>query len=193
MVKTQWIHAFKPVKIDFGQIHIKGGFLAKAYPATVKVIEDADRKQWQFVKMSSAEYWLVAARRACKRRDRRGYGRTSLLCTLREHVVRFCNGIDHPETVPQDGDTDTHEVDPMNELVLATQPAAPNTVGLAADKLVRTRRPNMAKHSIVTVNIPRDPPEVDPNCTQMRPVKLFINDRKTVWLHVEDLAWAVKF
>ncbi len=120
----------------------------------------------------------------------------SLLCRLRELVVRFCDGTDRPGTVPQEGDTDTDEVDPMNESVLAEQPAGPNTIGVvvAADTMIRARcNSNAAKHSIVTVYVPRDPPEVDPNCTQMRPVKLFINDRKTLWLHVEDVAWAADY
>ena len=35
--------------------------------------------------------------------------------------------------------------------------------------------------------------EIDPTCTQMRSVKLFITDRKTVWLSIDDVAWAVKY
>ena len=35
--------------------------------------------------------------------------------------------------------------------------------------------------------------EIDPTCTQMRPVKLYITDRKAVWLSLDDVAWAVRY
>ena len=43
------------------------------------------------------------------------------------------------------------------------------------------------------MNVASRCPEVDPNCTQMRPLKLFIADRKTVWLSIDDVAWAVHY
>ena len=84
----------------------------------------------------------------------------------------------------------------MDELQLDEQIVVPasSTVRLHADRMGRARYySNMAKHNIVTVNVPRDPPEIAPNCTQMRPIKLFIQDRKTLWLHVDDVAWAVEY
>ena len=36
-------------------------------------------------------------------------------------------------------------------------------------------------------------PEIDPECIQMRPVKLFIEDRKKVWLALDDVSWAMKY
>ena len=43
------------------------------------------------------------------------------------------------------------------------------------------------------MNVASRPPQVDPDCTQMRPVKLFIVDRKTIWLSLDDVSWAVKY
>ena len=34
---------------------------------------------------------------------------------------------------------------------------------------------------------------VDPTCTQMRPVKLFITDRITVWMSIDDVGWVVRY
>ena len=36
-------------------------------------------------------------------------------------------------------------------------------------------------------------PEIDPKCKQMRPVTLFIEDRITLWLSLDDLPWAIKY
>ena len=50
-----------------------------------------------------------------------------------------------------------------------------------------------AKHCIVMVNMATRCPEVDPKCTQMRPVKLFIEDRQKVWLSIDDVEWALTY
>ena len=101
-----------------------------------------------------------------------------------------CDGPDELDKVDQCPDTD----DPMDELVLNEKPSAPKAVLLSADANGRARYyTNKAKHFVVSVNTPSRPPEIDPNCMQMRPIRLYIEDRMQVWLHVDDVAWAVEY
>ena len=51
----------------------------------------------------------------------------------------------------------------------------------------------VAKNCIVTVNLASRCREIDPTRTQMRPVKLFITDRKTVWMSIDDVGWAISY
>ena len=52
---------FKPVKFEFGQVHIAGGHTTT--PASVKsrTVEGSDKKQHIFVKMAGTEHWLVTS------------------------------------------------------------------------------------------------------------------------------------
>ena len=36
-------------------------------------------------------------------------------------------------------------------------------------------------------------PEADHTCTEFREVKLYVKDRDTIFLHIDDVEWAVKY
>ena len=36
-------------------------------------------------------------------------------------------------------------------------------------------------------------PEEDPDCTEVRQIRLYVVDRKVVWLHIDDVEWAVRY
>ena len=36
-------------------------------------------------------------------------------------------------------------------------------------------------------------PEEDPNCTEIRTVRLHIVDRQQIWLHIDDVEWAIRY
>ena len=185
---------FKPVKFEFGQVHIAGGFTSTPAAAKSRTVEGSDKKQQVFVKMSRQEPWLIAA--CCgTRTDSRGagFGRTSLLDMLREHLRRKADGVDDLDdaTPIQAADDD---YDPMNDIGSAPALAGRAATMLETDKRGRRRYyKNRAKNCIITVNVASRCPEVDPKCTQMRPLKLFLTDRKTVWLSIDDVAWAVRY
>jgi hypothetical protein len=182
------------VKFEFGQVHIAGGFTSTPAAVKSKTIEGSDKKQHIFVKMAVSESWLTSA--CCGTRDdsrSAAFGRTSLLEQLRTCIGRKADGVDDlDDENPIEAADD--EYDPMDEIGSAS---ATNMLGptlLETDKRGRTRYyRNRATNCIVTVNVASRCPEVDPNCTQMRPVKLFIVDRKTVWLSIDDVAWAVRY
>ena len=59
--------------------------------------------------------------------------------------------------------------------------------------LGQAKKTNAARGKLLTVELPATCPELDPNSTEKRNVTLLIQDRKTVWLLLEDVDWAVKY
>jgi hypothetical protein len=63
-----------------------------------------------------------------------------------------------------------------------------------APKLQRWRYTrNAAKHCISTLDMPYECPEVDPTGTKRRNVSVYVEDRKTIWISIDDVAWAVQY
>lgn len=121
--------------------------------------------------------------------NRSAFSRTSLLTILCVHIMRLADGTHALDATPVAGDED---YDPMSEICSA--PATAGTTCLPTDVRGRVRYyKNRAKNGIVTVNEASRCREIDPTCTQMRPVKLYITDRKAVWLLLDDVAWAVRY
>ena len=175
--------------MEFGQVHIAGGFSSKAAPVVSKSVEGSDRKQHIFVKMASSEAWLLQATCGKGNRSGVGFARTSLLCLLRAHILRLSDGTDAIDAAPI---AEAGSYGPMDEINRAQTTNV--TAVLQADKHGRTRYyKNPARNCIVTVNVLSRPHETDPTCTQMRAITLFIVDRKTVWLSPNDVSWAVRY
>ena len=52
---------------------------------------------------------------------------------------------------------------------------------------------NHASKTIVTVDMPVRCPEEDPTGTERRKIKMYVEDRKSIWLHIKDVEWAVRY
>ena len=52
---------------------------------------------------------------------------------------------------------------------------------------------NPARDSIATFDMPVRCPEEDPHCTDVRQIRLYVVDRSVVWLHMNDLEWAMRY
>ena len=52
---------------------------------------------------------------------------------------------------------------------------------------------NLAKNSIVTLDVLVPSPEEDPDCTEVRQIRLYVVDRLTLWLRIDDVEWAVRY
>ena len=107
-------------------------------------------------------------------------------------MIRKANGIDDIGEDAAVAAVDDN-YDPMD--VSGSAPKrGPNTIGLDTDRQGRARYSwNRLTNCIVTVNVASRCPEIDPTCTQMRPVKLYIIDRRTVWLSIDDVPWAIRY
>ena len=117
--------------------------------------------------------------------------RTSLMGDLRDRIGHLCDG--GPPTVqPLD------EYDPMMELAEGTGSSSDVIAGgKFASKAATFKRwrytTNAAKHCITTFDMPYECLEVDPNSTNRRNASVYVEDRKTIWLSIDDVAWAVQY
>ena len=183
----------KPVKIEVGQVHIAGGFTTTPAAVKSKTIEGSDEKQHIFVGMGKNKRWLLASKCGpnCGRRGS-AFPRSSLVDTLRDCMIRKANGIDDIGEDAAVAAVDD-DCDPVDEIGSAPK-RGPNAIGLDTDRQGRARYSwNRLTNCIATVNVASRCPEIDPTCTQMRPVKLYINDRRTVWLSIDDVPWAIRY
>jgi hypothetical protein len=53
--------AFRPVKLEYGKIHVSGGYVTRPMPVKSKTIDTADGQAKTFVKLASTESWLITS------------------------------------------------------------------------------------------------------------------------------------
>ena len=182
------LNQFRPVQLEFGKIHMKGGHSAKALPMTSRTVEGPDRQNVTFVKMATTELWLISAVTGSARYSASSFGRTSLLDDLRDRISKLCDGDERAEDVPQDDD-----YDPMAEVEQADVAAKrSNKVRGEGNKRTRYYK-NLAVGKIVPVDMPVRCPEEDPQCTDVRTIRVYVENRMQIWLHLADVEWAVRY
>ena len=183
--------AFRPVKFEYGKIHMSGGYNTRPIAMKSKTVNTADGGSKTFVKMATTEAWLIISTTGRCIKNGSSFDRTSLLGDLRDHISRLCDGI-------VSGGDDPIDSDPMLELAEGTGSSSDVTAAgkfAAKDaKMQRWRhRANAAKHCASTFDVPYACPEVDPIGTKKRTVTVYVHDRKQIWLSVDDIAWAVEY
>ena len=181
---------FKPVQFDFGQIHVRGGHVSKSSPMTSKTVRGEGGRDQTFVKLAVTEMWLIQATTGQTKYTQSSFGRTSLLTALHSSVEKFCDGELSVARGAHEVDVQGEDYDPMAE-VEASPPANTKVPG-NGNKRTRYYK-NHCKKTCVTLQMPERCPEQDPKCTELRTIKLFIEDRKQIWLHLDDVEWAVKY
>ena len=153
----------------------------------------AGGKDKTFVKMSMNEPWLLFATTGQRHANASTYGNRSLLDVLREHVEQACNGDLHCAADGEAADAGDDDYDPMNEV---------DCEETAADKAWQTRGrgekraryyKNHAKHKLLNIDFPIRPPELVKDGKDKRSVRMYIMDRRQIWLQIDDVPWAMKY
>lgn len=186
------MQGFKPVKFSFGQIHFSGGFVGKPIPVNSRTVSDeSGHSNMTFVKMACSETWLLLATTGHKRHNAGSFGRTSLLEDLRDKVQKYCDGeVSSSSAVP----VAIEEYDPMMEVEQDREDSELSPCKIKSQGYKRMRYyKNSARQSVATIDMPARCPEEDPDCTEVRQIKLHVVDRKTIWLHMDDVEWAVRY
>ena len=118
----------------------------------------------------------------------------NLIEKLRDIIVRAADGHDVSEAGVSSvgiGDDD----DPM--AAISAELGGPDRRfygNRAATGSVRARYyHNKARNHIIQVRMPKIAPELAPDSTETVQIKLHIEDRKTVWLHSDNIPWAVEY
>ena len=102
-VAAMWkniLAAFRPVKFEYGKIHMSGGYNTKPLAMKSKTVDNADGQSKTFVKMSSTEAWLVCSTTGACHKNGSSFDRTSLLGDLRDRISRLCDGVDGVDAPP---------------------------------------------------------------------------------------------
>ena len=194
--------AFRPLTFEYEKIHISGGHSTKSLPMiskTVKVpgtaakgtaAKDKEDDKMTFVKLAVSELWLIASTTGQTKYAGSSFGRTSLLDVLREEIQKHC---DHPGSVSDPDPAEGDDYDPMMEVEgdKENPPSASKTKG-RGQKRPRYYK-NHASKTIVTVDMPVRCPEEDPTGTERRKIKIYVEDRKQIWLDITDVDWAVGY
>ena len=178
---------FQLMKFQFDKIHISGGHNTKPMLATAIVYEDASRgTTTTFVKLASTEAWLLAATTGSTKAAGSAFGRTTLLERLREQLRQFYDTPLAPITTE-----DNQAGDPMDDILegAASSPRVTTPQGQRRGR----RHTTHPQNTVLTVRMPVRCPEADPTCTEFREVKLYVRDRDTIFLHIDDVEWAVKY
>ena len=185
---------FRPLKFAFGKIHVSGGQSPKALPVTSKQITAPSGENITFVRLATSENWLLAATTGVLRYTASSFGRTSLLDELRAELQKHCDGLlDACEGAPEPVENDD-DYDPMAEVAAdsaVAEAGGTKTVGrgLKRNRYHRTHR----KKTVVRLTMPVRCKEEDPNCTEMRNIRMYVEDRKQLWLDLADVDWCVKY
>ena len=181
---------FRPLKFDFGEIHMSGGQSQRAYPMTSKVVEGADGENITFVKLAIAETWLIASTTGQKKITGSSFGRTSLLDDLRENIKKHCGC---PGSVSDPGPAEGDDCDPMAEVEqeAADLPSGCKIKGRGQKRLRYYR--NHRNKTVVSMDMPVRCPEEDPTCAEMRKIRVYVEDRKQIWLDLKDAEWAARY
>ena len=183
---------FKPLKFSFGKIHFSGGWSDKSHPLTTKQAVYPGCANATFVKLVANEAWLIMATTGNTKAAGSAFGRTTLLDDLRAKVASVCNGDDlsADATNIRGGG----EYDPMAEVEDERDKNATSSEGPAEPLAKRARYyTNHACERIATLPMPVRCPEEDPNCTEFRTIRMYIADRRQLWLDIADVEWAVKY
>ena len=184
--------AFRPGKFEHSKVHYCGGLLKKPMPLTTKKVPVHDGEKI-FVKMSASEPWLIGAVTGQKTHGL--LVRTRLLTTLHSFVELACNGeLDTRAAEEEGGDEQKLEYDPMEEIEVDDDDNPRSRgVGYIDPNSKRARyQKNKAKNRLLTVTVPAVAPEQDPMSTSTRTIKLYVVDRKQVWLDLDDVEWALR-
>ena len=158
---------------------------------TSKTVTGPDQKNITFVKMAVSETWLIMATTGQAKHTASSFGRTSLLEDLRLEIQKLCDGEESSYSPAKSKESEDY--DPMAEVDQDDQhPQNTTKTRGRGQKRARYYKNHVSKQ-VVTLSMPARCPEEDPNCTKVRNIRLYIEDRVQVWLDLADVEWAVKF
>ena len=108
---------------------------------------------------------------------------------LRAKVQQQCDGMtDASEAKPE------MEDDPMADLEAESAVAdvkSKKTVGCGLKR--KFYYLSHVRHTLVVIKMPIHTPEVDPHCEETRDLRLYVEDRKQLWIDIKDVDWCAKY
>ena len=200
---------FKPIQILKHQIMVRGGHGRQYILADHRSVMVSKTDEKTFLKIGCREKWLVAAATGREVIDGGLLGRTTLISTLKDALVAACNGTrprginvrvsgqagvdksvvtddtpDPMDQVPSGGESDLEPVDTDDDTI-------PGTKGKGKDR--NRYFHNHCKGKVLEIDMREKAPEACPRDKTKRTIRLFCENRMTIWLCIDDAEWAVKY
>ena len=194
-IMTKKVITFTPLTFSAGTITVDGGYAAKPRAAPVQMVDDGFGNNLVFLKISKQQEWLVHAALGewCTRSKGLVFDKHNLLEGLRGKIKQYSNGELSVDPVPHNAD-----VDPMDAIGTETSSSDTSPSKTASrgghrggDVRLRYYR-NHARGKVVRVDMPASGHAPDQISPEFRQIRLFIMDRKTIWLHQDDVNWLVR-
>ena len=191
----------RAVKLHYDHPFVNGGLLYKKMPVASVSVSMPGGKKETFVRVGTAERWLIIMTTGQSVYRSGTFGRSSLLDQLHDLVRRASAGegrlikgrMPRASTGPCD-DPAPDEPDPMDEIRAIDTGRGGGRRGVKRPHVLiedpRDFRPyrNPRRGDVVEFDVPVRCPEEDPRCTEMEHVKIYIQDKRSTWLHADNLA-----
>ena len=199
MVKTngpRWAN----ISIEIGKVGVAGGY-NKHHLATETRKCKINTDEFRFLKVAAKEPWLIAGASGSRQIPNGLSARTSLFDDLKNALVRACDGQPTSATTvlrqgtDQANGTGQANADEMDDLSCDDEPTGTDDIpGTRAQRAKRSRYfRNHCKGKVLEIQMPEKAPDKQHNCTTTIPVRLYCEDRKTVWLCTTEAQWAMEY
>ena len=176
------VTTFKPIELSQEIIMVKGGFSTKDRPAIIRVVDEGDGNRAQFLKVTKQQDWLFASAFGDNWRSLPDRTQKNVVDEFRNQLRQYSDGV---LALPTDNDTD--DVDPMDAIGCDTSsdgsPSKTKGQGMSRMRYYR----NLALGKVVHVNMP-----VSETSPEVHQIRVYCADRKTIWIHRDDVEWVVR-
>ena len=185
------VDVWYPLKIKYDTVLVSGGnhngFLATEVR---KVGVGAEEKT--FLKISHKEPWLVAGAAGSRHVSEGMTRRTSLVDELKRKLEMACDGCPTAAVTANLDRNDALSDD--DDLFPDTSAPRVSIAGTRGRGQKRNRFfHNHCKYKVIHIEMSAIAPEKDPTCKAKRIVSLYCEDRRHLWLNVNDAEWAMEY
>ena len=148
----------------------------------MRIVEEGDGSRAQFLKVTKQEDWLFAAAFGEGWRLLPDRTQNSVVDEFRNQLKQYSDGV---LALPTDNDTE--DVDPMDAIGCDTSSdgSPTKTKGQGLNRMRYYR--NLAIGKVVHVNM-----RVSETSPEVHQIRVYCADRKTIWIHKDDVEWVVK-
>ena len=192
------------VELYFDHPMVSGGHLRGKVSPNSASVAMPDGTKLTFLKVGTTERWLISMTTGTANYRGGLYGPRSLFDLLHGLVEKGADGqgrlikgrMPRPSTGPCDDDA-PDEPDPMDEIQCIDLGRGGGGRAMKRPRVqdpggVRPHR-NPHKGDVVEFEVPKRCPEEDPDCTEKERIRLYIQDKRSIWLHADNLQWAVSY
>ena len=182
---------FRTAKFDTDQVLITAGTCSKRMSMETRRVQTGG-KSVLFALINMRQEWLHKAIAGADQRTASGGGRSRIarvgLMTEFHNIVQKAWQGDIEEEEEEAPDDDAGSADPMNDLDAPDVQTPIKTRGRGVK-----RKKHKTGGRVLSCEFPLECPEANPGCKEKRVARLFVERKNRIWLHLDDVDWALKY